>query len=149
MEIRTTTCVNYFFSLLVFSFSHAAEASGGRKEEGCEQLAARTRRARGCRFEQASQHVPRVGQGHCRLRAACRWPAPTSNVVNRRPSSRRFQIFDFFSLGRDCHCCQRTDECDAESHHQSSCAISPGNILAAPDHVFSSVGRLWNREKEC
>jgi hypothetical protein len=54
---------------------------GPSKEEGCEQLAARTRRARGCRFEQASQHVPRVGQGHCRLRAPCRWPAPTSNVV--------------------------------------------------------------------
>jgi hypothetical protein len=81
------------------SFSHAVEASGGRKEEGCEQLAASTRRARGCRFEQVSEHVPRIGQGRCRLCAACRWPDPSSNVDNRRPSSRRFHIFDFFSMG--------------------------------------------------
>jgi hypothetical protein len=33
--------------------------------------------------------------------------------------------------------------------HNGQCAISPGNILAAADHVFSSVGRLWNRENEC
>jgi hypothetical protein len=41
--------------------SPPAEASGNRKEEGCLKPAARTRRARGWRFEQASKHVPRIG----------------------------------------------------------------------------------------
>ena len=68
---------------------------GPSKEEGCEQLAARTRRARGCRFEQASQHVPRVGHWRWVLGLACPWPAASSTACrlhrNRRTVLVRFQ----------------------------------------------------------
>ncbi len=80
------------------SFRNTAEVSGERKEEGFEQPTARTRRERGWSFEQVSRHVPRVGQRRCLPPDSIRRPTPTSNDVNCRSSSNRFQNFEFCIL---------------------------------------------------
>jgi hypothetical protein len=66
------------------SFSHAAEASGERKEEWCEQPASRIRRARGWRFEVWTGRTTRTSGRARALSPACRQPLACCLVQRRQ-----------------------------------------------------------------